>query len=70
MNFVYNREYQTLEVTSDTGVIQNIHIPEQYLEKLYFYLGGALQDADTFTVHRSGVADVKFSNVRWRGLDG
>ena len=44
MNFNYNREYQTLEVTTDTGMLQSIHIPEQYLEKLYFMLWAEMHE--------------------------
>ena len=38
MNFNYNQEYQTLEITTDSGMTQSIRIPKQYLEKLYFML--------------------------------
>lgn len=47
MNFNYNREYQTLEITTESGMTQSIRIPEQYLEKLYFMLWSVLQEQDS-----------------------
>lgn len=49
MNFNYNQEYQTLEVTTESGITQSIHVPKQYLEKLYFTIWVELQEQNTST---------------------
>ena len=49
MNFAYNTTYQTLEITTDSGMTQSIRIPKQYLEKLYFMLWVELQEQNTPT---------------------
>ncbi len=38
MNFVYNRNSQVLEFHRDSGMQQNVAVPESELEKLYHCL--------------------------------
>lgn len=49
MNFNYNQEYETLEITTESGMTQGVRIPVQYLEKLYFTIWVELQEKNTPT---------------------
>ena len=44
MIFEYDKEFETLTFISSSGMLQSIHVPKQYLEKLYFMLWVELQD--------------------------